>query len=132
MKLYRSMLVDPADGLPVAGSAARMLGVRVPPSDPADVSPDADGRVIPGTGGMSVVADDPRHLPLHLRPERLRGRLLRERGDVFEADSDSIVAPLEIRPDGPPHHLVEPWSPMPVTEFQAALHATRRRWRIVP
>lgn len=124
------MLVDETDSLPVVGNHARMLGVRVPPSDPADIRPDAEGRVRPRSGGLSVIADDPMKLPRHLRPERLKGGMAPGRGEVFVVDADAVVPPVAIRPDAPPHHLLEPHGPMPVAEFQAALSATRTHWRI--
>lgn len=131
MRLLRTMRIDPADGLPVVGDGPRMLGVRVPPSEPADVRPGADGRVAPGAGGMSVTADDPFAMPRHLRPAQFRGTLAPGRGEVCVLDRATVEPPLALRADGPPHHLVEPDRPLPIEEFQGALRATRSQWSVV-
>ena len=55
------------DGLPRVGPSARTLGVRVP----ADIAPDADGYVNPGTGGMSVAPESVLNLPNHRRPRAM-------------------------------------------------------------
>lgn len=67
--IYRSMK-HAADGLPVVGSNARELGVRIPPSPHADIDLDAAGHVIRNGRGMSVVAHW-RDLLAHLVPKRL-------------------------------------------------------------
>ena len=66
--LYRGMR-EASDGRPVCGSSARMLGAR----PHIDVPVDRSGIVHPGTGGMSVVPDSPRHLPRHRRPPEYGG-----------------------------------------------------------
>ena len=130
MKLYRTMLPDPTDGLPTVGDGARMLGVRVPPNPSADIRPDVLGVVHRGTGGMSVVADDPLDMRPWLLPRGDRFRGTSKKGAVYEADAVKVQAPLALRPDGPPHHVVEPSGPLPIGDFQFALRATRSSWRI--
>src|SRR6185503_9245920 len=58
------------DGRPAIGESATTLGVRIA-STITDITTDADGRVQPGTGGMSV-SPSLRALPYRLIPRRLR------------------------------------------------------------
>lgn len=66
LNLYRVMKADDA-GRPICGSGAGMLGAR-----PRDLSPDADGCLSPGRGGITV-GPDPARLHLHFRPKRFGG-----------------------------------------------------------
>src|SRR5438552_1280881 len=81
-KIFRSMVFETAASgrrIPQVGSGRNMLGVRLPPDNPADVHPDADGNVLPVQEGLSV-APDLKALPLSLVPERLRSRRPGARG----------------------------------------------------
>jgi hypothetical protein len=67
--LIRAMRCE-ADGLPQVGRSARTLGVRV--EGPfRDIPVSAGNTVRPGTGGMSVVFDDPNGLPRERLPRSL-------------------------------------------------------------
>src|SRR5207247_7711653 len=67
VKLYRSM--RPAgDRFPMVGPTARTLGVRTEGNN-IDISPTADGNVLPGTGGMSVSPTVTGLQPHRLPPE---------------------------------------------------------------
>jgi hypothetical protein len=75
--IYRSMVPD--GGKPRIGDQADCLGVRLPPSENADI------RVLPGSlvrpegGGMSV-APEWRKLPPHRIPRRLQHLTLQATG----------------------------------------------------
>lgn len=62
--LYRAMKVDHVDGMPLAESTARGLGVR----PGIDIPVDDFGLVDPGGGGMSVSPDAIDNLPPWRRP----------------------------------------------------------------
>jgi len=130
MKLYRTMLQDSTDSLPVVGNDARMLGVRIPPHQRPDIQPDPAGDVRPQSGGMSVVADDPLDMKPWLLPQGTRFRGTSRKGIVYEIEEDIVHPPLALRPDGPPHHVVEPAAQMPLPVFEAGLTATRRHWKV--
>lgn len=83
----------------------------------------------PGTGGMSVAPDDPRHLPPHRRPRSLDGTGV---DPVFEVVGSRLPASLAVRRDRSTHALVEPAEIMGVEEYQVALCDTRWLWRRVP
>ena len=109
-RLYRTMRSDP-DGLPTVGRSARALGVRVE-ARYIDVHPDPEGRIVPGTGGMSVTVDDPRRM---LVARRSRWLLQGASEDpLFVIEAARIVAPLRARVDVGAHALVEPTTPRPV------------------
>lgn len=122
----------------MAGSDARMLGVRVP----VDIQVDENGIVHPHTGGMSV-APRPADLPPHRIPRRLRG----QPGMAAAVGSDTlriwrfgdgefvqskVQEKLQLRIDGRDrrHGLVEPDAIMQLSEFSAALAATQPAWKI--
>lgn len=122
--LYRGMRVDP-DGRPTCGTSARTLGVRVPD----DVTPDAEGHVHPGRGGMSVAPDDPMMLSPHRRPRALLGT---GTDPVFALLVARLPPALAARQDTVRHALVEPAFPTPLDTFVDHLHATRIDWRPLP
>lgn len=119
-RLYRGMRAE-VDGKPECGSTHRTLGVLVPD----DIAPDAQGRVHPGTGGMSVAPDDPMHLQPHRRPRALLGT---GPDPVFVIDVSEIGATLAARQDRPGHALVEPSAPVELASYVLALHRTRLSW----
>lgn len=116
-----------ADQLPTVGRSARALGVRVP----GDVRPQADGRVAPGDGGMSVSPGTMWNLPHHRRPIPTGRGATGPSGDVVYAISALPINTLVVRPDPArpdKHALVEPASVMPLVEYESALTTTRPNW----
>lgn len=102
-----------------------MLGVRIP----IDIRPDSMGQVMPGHGGMSVVPESPRFLPLHFRPESLGGV---GRVPVFSIEQTGLGQALVFRPDRrkPERHgYVEPSVAMTVENYQLALCLTAPLWK---
>lgn len=133
--VYRAMLND--NGKPVVGNEAKMLGVRVPPTEPPDVQPEPDGTVRPGGGGMSV-APEWRKLPAFLIPARLKDKVHKARGSnrtaCFRMGAGAFVGGpfstgLQFRTDKESHGLIEPDRPMHVDALQAALETTRDEWQ---
>lgn len=137
--IYRTMVFETdATGQhePRVGTGQNMLGVRLPPDNPADVHPDAAGNVAPTKEGLSV-APNLKALPLRLVPERLRGRRLGARGSddlrLFRLGGgpfqrSSIATGLELEPTSKTHGVVRPSTPMPVGDYQERLAATKPRW----
>lgn len=118
-KVYRAMREDPAGG-PLVGPTARMLGVR-----PDDDIPVVNGRVSPGTGGMSVAPDSPMNLPSHRRPPQIRGT---GKDPVWGIDLDSLGGDIVFRQDSSKHGLLEPAREMSIEEFQSALADLASKW----
>lgn len=129
MIYFRSML--PAqDGLPAVGRSARSLGVRVP----RDIEPDAEGRVRPNTGGMSVSPASIWNIPHTRRPRGLgRGSTGPAADRVYSINSTSLTRQeLELRADprAPTlHALVEPRAETRLETYEGALASTRPAWR---
>jgi hypothetical protein len=129
VKLFRAMAPD-ADGLPQIGRSARKLGVRTPVeaaaqgSEPDVSAVDTDEVVPPGTGGLSVVPDDPANLPPFRRPATLGGR---GKDPVWVIDTNDLGPDLQFRQDSPTHGLIEPSGPVTLDEYELALAATRGR-----
>lgn len=124
-RLYRTMRAD-ADGLPHVGRSARGLGVRLH-GPHADVTPDEDGRVHPGAGGMSVTADDPARMPVARRPHWLGHGASED--PLFRLDASTVVAPLTVRLDAGAHALIDPGAVMGLDGYERALAATRPGWQ---
>ena len=127
---FRAMTPD-IDGLPLVGRSARRLSVRVP----QDVTPNAAGDVLPGTGGMSVAPDSVWNLPHHRRPRGLeRGSTGPSQDYVFSIAPRSLEGHgLVARPDPAAHMVhafVEPTRPVPLDAFERALTATRSNWGV--
>ena len=122
--MYRAMKED-LRGKPLAGRTARTLGVRVA-GPRADISPDADGMVQPGTGGMSVAMNDLRKLPKFRLPQIFGGD---GRDPVFAMEANSLPELLNLRPVNMPHALVEPRTSCQFLLYEQALHKTRPFWR---
>src|SRR5579885_2931884 len=125
--IYRAMTVD-ADGKPQVGPSARTLGARVPPDPKPDITPDSNGVVRPGTGGMSV-GPAWRRLPLHRIPRRLRHLVPHAHGKDEDACwrmgdgpfADGVVAVgLALRVDSARHALVQPDREMLAQVYQDA------------
>lgn len=137
--IYRSMK-RADDDLPVVGSNARELGVRVPPNPNADVDLDDQGNVILNGKGMSV-AENWRNLPPHLVPRRLRPLLSTAAGSnqlscyrlgdgPFQAGPISDRLMLVLKAHDPRSGNVVPCGSKQVQEFQDDLAATRSDWSI--
>jgi hypothetical protein len=137
---YRSMIEE--GGRPVIGRSATALGVRVPPSQPTDITPDAAGNVHPGSGGMSVVSGwrhlKPWRIPLHLRPvfPAAAGRSVGLRCWRMGTGTFGLAGPaapgLAFAPDprDPNHATLEPDRVMALADYEAALAATAPQWVI--
>ena len=104
----------------MVGPTARTLGVR-----PGDDIPVVAGRVSPGTGGMSVVPDNPMNLPDHRRPVPLGGT---GKDPIWGIDRGSLGGDVVYRQDKPTHGLFEPAREMSLDEFQEALADLASRW----
>jgi hypothetical protein len=138
--LWRGMRMK--DDQPEVGRGKNLLGVVVG-SDPGDDIAETDGQVQPGTGGMSV-APTADLLPSHRVPKRLKVKYpdrfpdavgsnqlhcwsLGDGAFVAGAVGASLVLRLDpARPDE--HGFVEPDAEMSLTDYEAALAATRPRW----
>lgn len=133
-KVFRVMAA--AGGKPQIGRSAVALGVRVG----TDISPDADGLVIPGQGGMSV-SPSPRALPAHRVPKRLHHLVPAARGKDHHyvwrmGEGPFVPTPLatglRLRPDpgNASHGMVQPSERMGLVEDESALAATQDEWSI--
>ena len=127
MKLYRTMQMDSADGLPLVGIRRGMLGVR--PTDPANTIAGRkfdvpaildDDPVLPGQGkGLSVYSDLAR-----TRPSKnevtwfIESSILQTYHLVFEVDEND-----------PEHFCIAPAIPMTLKDYQTALRLTRNHWQ---
>lgn len=135
--IYRVMTVD--GDKPLIANSARGLGVRAGDGPHDDVPVDADGRVAPGTGGISV-APSWRDLPEVRIPRRLR-----EKGVLFARGKDNdacwklgvgefavsaVADGLTLRPDRSDHGVVEPQETVPLNTFLNDLAATCGQWTI--
>lgn len=139
--IFRSMLQE--DSSPVIGIEDNMLGVRIPPSDPCDVTPDDQNFVNPGDGGLSVCSGISK-LPRPLIPKRFRDidpRYKNARGDepleIFrlgdrEFAECRVSSDLHLKRDNTRHGTIEPCIAMSIDKFQSALEATHDEWIIVP
>ncbi|WP_171014731.1 hypothetical protein [Rudaea sp. 3F27F6] len=116
-----------ADQFPRIGQSGALLGVRV--AEPADVEI-VDGVVKPRSGGMSVAAENPRHLPDHRRPKTLGGT---GTYPVFSIQEEHLGEELEAYLDDlngtdPYHFVIAPRQSCPFLAYERAIHATRERW----
>ena len=132
MTMYFRAMTPDADRLPAVGDSARKLGVRVP----QDVTPDANGTVIPQSGGMSVAPDSMWNLPNHRRPRGLgRGSTGPEQDYVYSLASACLEPRgLTSRLDAVApslHVLIEPAYRISLHAFKAALADTRPDWSMV-
>jgi hypothetical protein len=126
MKLYRAM-TPAADGLPQVGRSARKLGVRAAdqaPNNDVDAALGAD-LVRPGEG-MSVAPDDPAHLAKNRRPPQVNGGVGKD--PVWEIDVNDLGPDLQFHQDSPTHGTITPARSMTLSEYEAALAATRSEW----
>ena len=131
-RVYRSMTRD--GDKPLIGDSASALGVRVP----IDIEPDGEGKVHPGSRGMSV-APDWRKLPDHRIPTRLRIHVPKARGNYKLAcfrmgegpfEDGPLTNDLLLRIDKKTHGVVSPASAVSLEQYRAALASTQDQWVI--
>ncbi len=121
--LYRGMR-EASDGRPVCGSSARMLGAR----RHIDIPVDRSGIVHPGTGGMSVVPDAPKHLPRHRRPPAYGGT---GNDPVWRMQETTLGPQLRYIPDDAPmpiHGVIAPAVMMTFEAYEQAIEETAPHW----
>lgn len=128
------------DGLPVVGSNARELGVRVPPNPSADIDLDANDRVLLNGKGLSV-ARNWRNLLPHLIPKRLRSLFAGAAGSntlacyktgtgVFAAGAFGNNLNLVLKNGNPQAGNIVPSQSVHRDKFQSDLAATRNQWTV--
>lgn len=124
------------NGIPKLGGSPKKLGIRLPPNPKPDIQPDVNGYVHPPTTanpeGMSC-APKIQDLPAHRRPVPWNGTELTASFKVWEIE-ESDLGPDLIAFRGSRNHItIGPARKMTVQEFQAALAATRSKWKeVVP
>jgi hypothetical protein len=139
--IWRGMRL--AEGKPEIGSGGNLLGVRIGPGKGDDIL-EENGYVQPRTGGMSV-SPTVEALPPHRIPRRLRDKKPQQFPDACGSNQlfcwwmgEGLFVPgpvaqdLFFRPDpqNPKNHgFVEPERRMLVGIYEAALAATRDRWK---
>lgn len=129
----------PAGDRPMVGTQRLQLGARVP----VDIVPDADGKVHPGTRGMSVFRSI-NDFPPNMVPTRLRSLVPDAAGDDATTmwvrgqgpfENGPFAASLDFRVDPRPrkdhHGCVVPNRAMPLADYQSALAATQDEWEAV-
>lgn len=102
------------------------LGIRTK----IDIQPDSEGRVDPGTGGMSMAPDNPLHLPRFHRPPSLGGSGTKP---VWAINRDGLPGTLSIRHDPKKplvHALLEPTARMTFDEYVDEIEGTAEDWAI--
>lgn len=123
------MRPDLADGYPVAENSAGGLGARPKNGDSGDI-PVIEGRVSPGTGGMST-ATDPMSLPPFRRPRAFDGT--NDKYRIYAIEAVQLPEKLIARQDDPikepNHRSVEPAEEMDSDSYVAKLRASRSNWR---
>jgi hypothetical protein len=134
VKLYRTIKIDPADGLPLVGIRRDMLGVR--PFDPNNKDPKRVFDVDAVADSDLVRVGTKKGLSVFLTAEECR---VDPKAPIWEIDSDEVVAqnlvmvfdPLPGVP-GSTHHVLEPSRDVTLGEYQEMLRATRDAWQRVP
>jgi hypothetical protein len=114
---------------PEIGPSGRTLGVRTPPNENADIEPDLNGIVHPGTGGMSASPNSPMNLPVSKRPPELGGK---GKDPIWCISSCNLGPGLTYTPDTtkPGHGFIEPSTPMPISKYQQLLEGTQKQWKL--
>jgi hypothetical protein len=124
--LYRSMK-EGSYGKPEGGRTARTLGVR----PGIDILVGTDGMVVGGAGGMSVAPDSAANLPPHRRPPQHGGT---GKDPIWELATAELGEALVYREDPllpGVHGFIEPRRRITFDEYEAALRATGRAWRLL-
>jgi hypothetical protein len=136
--IYRAMQREGVK--PRIGLSKAMLGVKVGTDEHDDITPDEQGLVHPGTGGMSV-APTWRDLPAYRIPQRLRRLCPKARGsDKLECwrmgsglfVDGPLTDRLNVAVDHATHGVVEPIVAMQLQDYVDALSATADQWTIDP
>ncbi len=128
------------DGLPVVGSNAKELGVRVPPSTHADIDLDTNDCVVLNGKGLSVASNWRELLP-HLIPRRLKPLCPDASGPntlacfkmgtgVFAVGAVNNDLSLVLKPGNSQAGNIVPKQSVHRDQFQALLAATRNEWTI--
>jgi len=136
--MYRAMFPD--GDHPKTGPSKNTLGAKIGHGKYDDLPMDEDGKVAPGTGGLSV-APRWRELPSHRIPERLNWKLRKKkaRGDnrlvcwrhgTGDFETSAVTSQLQFVVQSSEHGVVEPRSRMSADEYQRALAATAPDWNI--
>lgn len=142
-KIFRTMQKDGAK--PLCGDDSFQLGVRVPPHENSDVTPDDGDFVDPQNGGMSVFARI-KKMPARLLPARLRD-LYPEDFQKASGDNELTVWCMNSEhfgdedggtqlvfgwdvPSKPRHGSIEPAHRMQIDDLQRELCATIKQWEI--
>ena len=140
-RIVRPMLKD-ADELPLVGSKAKCLGVRLTGANAdVDLNPvgDVNGEVISNAKGLSV-GDDWRKLPGFLIPEHLDDGFNRARGKKMAVyvhgngtgpfGPGPVAAGLEmiLKQGSVDAGVIRPVATVPLAQYQADLQATRVNW----
>ena len=117
-----------ADGMPLPSPTGRGLGIR----PEHDLTPDENGFVHYGLGGLSVTPEDPMRLPRHRRPPEQGGTGL---DPIWELDLSDLPPRLIFREDeaNPQNHgFIEPAESMHLYEYEEAIVDTRGTWTTLP
>ena len=123
-QLYRCMRKE--NGVPQACTTSKWcLGVKIGDDEYDDIDVQQDGLLHPASGGMSVSPDSPQYLPTHRRPPYCDGGTSRH--PLWVIASDTVVAPVNYRPDDPDDDgqqealrgTQDHWQEMPAPEVQA-------------
>ena len=128
------------DGLPVVGSNAKELGVRVPPNPHSDIDLDANDCVVLNGRGLSVTANW-RCLPGYLIPKRLRALFPGATGPdlltcykmgtgAFAPGAIGNALTLVLKNGNPQAGNLVPNLSVHLDQFQADLAATRNQWTV--
>jgi hypothetical protein len=125
--LFRSMKKG-EDGNPEVGIGSRYLGARMPPNDVTDITPDENGLVHPGEGGMSASPDTPYNLDIRHRPPEYGGK---GKDPVWCISECDLGPDLHYDPYEPTHGFVEPSYTMPSENYQQAIIDTREKWKLL-
>jgi hypothetical protein len=125
MRLFRGMRPDDSGRLPKVGAGKTTLDVSE-----SEIAIE-DGVAMPGTGGMSVVANDPTALPAHRQPPpngSAKGSYIFA---ILQASlPGTLVARQDMVADYPQHRSIEPSAPCTFEQFRNAIFSTQGDWSI--
>lgn len=128
--VFRSMKMDPVDGLPRQAQSATTLGVRQ-----SDYDIDLLTMMVAKNGKGMSVSPSCGQLPASLRPTKFPGGLGRNNLHCFRLGSGAwqagLVAPvLDLFPDpnDPDHGFLTPEVVMVLQDLMNAVDATRPNW----
>jgi hypothetical protein len=122
------------DDFPTVEQSATGLGVR----SGIDIDVDVQGNAIVNGKGMSV-SPAWRELPPSRIPKRLRGTVRSARGSnntfCFKTGNGPfqqgvVAAGLMLEPDSATHGCITPARPVPLSQYENDLAATRPKWEV--